>query len=182
MRVEVIDDCHTAADALARAQRAATMRRHARVPPPDPQPQRPAPVAVVAPAPRPWPVDENSVIELPNFLALRYPGVPNPEIEATRSPSVQSIIAACADYFGVDFCDVVSVRRTGNVMKPRQIAMYLCKKLTPRSLPDIGRRFGPRDHTTILHGVKKITGLVATDHVLAGDVAAIEAKIAGARA
>ena len=51
-------------------------------------------------------------------------------------------------------------------MRPRQIAMYLSKLLTPRSLPEIGRRFGGRDHTTVLHAVRKITGLVTTDGAL----------------
>jgi chromosomal replication initiator protein len=49
------------------------------------------------------------------------------------------------------------------VVKPRQIAMYLAKVLTPRSLPEIGRRFGGRDHTTVLHAVRKIEGLAKTD-------------------
>jgi chromosomal replication initiator protein len=56
------------------------------------------------------------------------------------------------------------------VVRPRQIAMYLSKLLTPRSLPEIGRRFGGRDHTTVLHAVRKITGLVTADGTLTEEI------------
>jgi chromosomal replication initiator protein len=56
------------------------------------------------------------------------------------------------------------------VVRPRQISMYLSKLLTPRSLPEIGRRFGGRDHTTVLHAVRKITGLVTTDATLSEEI------------
>jgi chromosomal replication initiator protein len=56
------------------------------------------------------------------------------------------------------------------VVRPRQIAMYLAKTLTLRSLPEIGRRFGGRDHTTVLHAVRKIEGLVGNDNMLAEEV------------
>ena len=55
-------------------------------------------------------------------------------------------------------------------MRPRQIAMYLAKTLTLRSLPEIGRRFGGRDHTTVLHAVRKIENLVGNDNVLAEEI------------
>jgi chromosomal replication initiator protein len=57
--------------------------------------------------------------------------------------------------------------------------MYLCKKLTKRSLPDIGRRFGGRDHTTVMHAVKRIDQLRAEDPILDGRVKALEAKLRG---
>ena len=63
--------------------------------------------------------------------------------------------------------EILSARRTANVVRPRQIAMYLAKILTLRSLPEIGRRFGGRDHTTVLHAVRKIEELVSKDHNLA---------------
>src|SRR5208282_2515025 len=59
------------------------------------------------------------------------------------------------------------------------IAMYLAKELTPRSLPDIGRRIGGRDHTTVLHGVRKIAALIKRDPNLAAEVATIRARIVG---
>ena len=64
----------------------------------------------------------------------------------------------------------LSSRRTANVVRPRQIAMYLAKTLTLRSLPEIGRRFGGRDHTTVLHAVRKIENLSDTDKVLADEI------------
>ena len=62
---------------------------------------------------------------------------------------------------------------------PRQVSMYIAKVLTPRSLPEIGRRFGGRDHTTVLHAVRKIERLLLTDEKLAADVAAIKAMVIG---
>ena len=68
-----------------------------------------------------------------------------------------------ARQYNVSRSDLLSSRRTANVVRPRQVAMYLAKTLTLRSLPEIGRRFGGRDHTTVLHAVRKIEALVAKD-------------------
>ncbi len=65
---------------------------------------------------------------------------------------------------------MLSNRRTRSVVHPRQIAMYLAKSMTPRSLPEIGRRFGGRDHTTVLHAVRKIEDLVSRDVALAEEI------------
>lgn len=77
---------------------------------------------------------------------------------------IQAIV--CRD-FGLSRGELLANRRTKSVVRPRQIAMYLAKELTQRSLPEIGRRFGGRDHTTILHAVRTITRLVTTDADLA---------------
>lgn len=74
-------------------------------------------------------------------------------------------------YPKVTRADMLSARRTKDVVRPRQIAMYLAKMLTPKSLPEIGRGFGGRDHTTILHAVRKIARLVEEDAELAADIA-----------
>jgi chromosomal replication initiator protein len=66
--------------------------------------------------------------------------------------------------------DLVSARRARAVARPRQVAMYLSKTLTSKSLPEIGRGFGGRDHTTVIHAVKKIEELRATDPQLAEDI------------
>ena len=66
--------------------------------------------------------------------------------------------------------DLVSARRTKVIVRPRQIAMYLSKTLTPRSLPEIGRRFGNRDHTTVLHAVRKVEDLITKDTQMAEDI------------
>ena len=67
--------------------------------------------------------------------------------------------------------DLLSPRRARTVVVPRQIGMYLAKKLTSRSLPEIGRRFGGRDHSTVLHAVRKIEDQIKTDDKLAREVA-----------
>ena len=73
--------------------------------------------------------------------------------------------------------DLVSARRTQAIVRPRQIAMYLAKVMTPRSLPEIGRRFGGRDHTTVLHAVRKIDELAKTDARLADDIELLKRQI-----
>jgi chromosomal replication initiator protein len=71
----------------------------------------------------------------------------------------------------------LSSRRTANVVRPRQVAMYLSKVMTPRSLPEIGRRFGGRDHTTVLHAVRKIEGLVGNDTMLADEIEVLKRQL-----
>jgi chromosomal replication initiator protein len=70
----------------------------------------------------------------------------------------------------VSRADLLSSRRTANVVRPRQVAMYLAKILTLRSLPEIGRRFGGRDHTTVLHAVRKIETLAGNDSAFADEI------------
>ncbi|MBX6425940.1 MAG: chromosomal replication initiator protein DnaA [Variibacter sp.] len=83
---------------------------------------------------------------------------------------IEDIQRAVARHFNVSRADMLSSRRTANVVRPRQIAMYLAKTLTLRSLPEIGRRFGGRDHTTVLHAVRKIETLADKDQGLAQDL------------
>ena len=84
-----------------------------------------------------------------------------------RIEDIQRIVAR---HFNVSKADLLSSRRTRTIVRPRQIAMYLAKMLTPRSLPEIGRRFGGRDHTTVLHAVRKIEELIAGDKALADEI------------
>ena len=84
-----------------------------------------------------------------------------------------------ADHFGLKQADLLSERRTRTIARPRQIAMYLCKQNTTRSYPDIGRRFGGRDHTTVLHGVRRIEEMLTTDDQIARDVEALTRKLRG---
>jgi chromosomal replication initiator protein len=86
------------------------------------------------------------------------------EPKRVKIDDIQKLVAS---HYNVSRADILSSRRTANVVLPRQIAMYLAKVLTPRSLPEIGRRFGGRDHTTVLHAVRKIEDLVSKDHNLA---------------
>lgn len=87
-----------------------------------------------------------------------------------RRIRVEDILRVVSKHYGVTRADLLSSRRTANVVRPRQIAMYLAKILTLRSLPEIGRRFGGRDHTTVLHAVRKIEGLVQGDKALAEEI------------
>ncbi|WP_425105466.1 helix-turn-helix domain-containing protein [Ancylobacter sp.] len=100
--------------------------------------------------------------------------VPSP----VRIDDVQRVVCR---HYGVTREDLLSQRRTAAVVKPRQIAMYLAKVLTLRSLPEIGRRFGGRDHTTVLHAVLKLTRQVEIDAALAAEVAGLTAAIREAR-
>ena len=92
----------------------------------------------------------------------------------TREPRrvrIDDILRTVSNHFNVSRSDILSARRTASVVKPRQIAMYLSKVMTLRSLPDIGRRFGGRDHTTVLHAVRKIEGLIEKDGALREEIA-----------
>jgi chromosomal replication initiator protein len=83
-----------------------------------------------------------------------------------RRVRIEDIQRVVARHYNVSRQELVSNRRTRVIVKPRQIAMYLSKTLTPRSFPEIGRRFGGRDHTTVLHAVRKIEELIAGDQKL----------------
>ena len=87
-----------------------------------------------------------------------------------RKVTIDEILRKVADHYNLRMSDLLSARRARNVARPRQVAMYLAKTLTSRSLPDIGRRFGGRDHTTVIHAVRKIEELKATDSQIAEDV------------
>jgi len=89
------------------------------------------------------------------------------EPKRVRIEDIQRIVAR---HYNVSKTELLSNRRTRTIVKPRQVAMYLSKVLTPRSLPEIGRRFGGRDHTTVLHAVRKIEGLSTTDTTLAQEL------------
>jgi chromosomal replication initiator protein len=84
--------------------------------------------------------------------------------------TVDEIQRKVAEHYHLKLSDMMSARRAREVARPRQVAMYLAKKLTPRSLPEIGRRFGGRDHTTVMHAVKRIEALRASDRDIDADV------------
>lgn len=89
------------------------------------------------------------------------------EPKRVRIEDIQRIVAR---HYNVSRQELVSNRRTRVIVKPRQIAMYLSKTLTPRSFPEIGRRFGGRDHTTVLHAVRKIEELIGEDNKLSHEI------------
>ena len=84
--------------------------------------------------------------------------------------TVEEIQRKVSDHFNIRLSDLIGPKRVRTFARPRQIAMYLSKQLTSRSLPEIGRRFGGRDHTTVMHGVRKIEELRAQDSQIADDL------------
>jgi len=90
---------------------------------------------------------------------------------------IEDIQRVVARQYNVSRSDLLSSRRTANVVRPRQVAMYLAKTLTLRSLPEIGRRFGGRDHTTVLHAVRKIEGLVSNDMTLSEEIELLKRQL-----
>jgi chromosomal replication initiator protein len=96
-----------------------------------------------------------------------------------RKVTVDMIQKMVAEHYSLTQADLISERRARAVARPRQVAMWLAKQITTRSLPDIGRRFGGRDHTTVLHAVRRIEALKADDPVLARDVDVLLRKLRG---
>ena len=87
-----------------------------------------------------------------------------------RKVTIEEIIRKVADHYNLRMTDLVSARRARVIARPRQVAMFLSKMLTSKSLPEIGRRFGGRDHTTVIHAVKKIEELRQIDNQIAEEV------------
>ncbi len=87
-----------------------------------------------------------------------------------RRISIDEIQSKVSDHYRIRKAEMTSARRAREVARPRQVAMYLSKQLTPRSLPEIGRRFGGRDHTTVIHAVRQIEKLRAQDPELDSDI------------
>ena len=90
---------------------------------------------------------------------------------------IEDIQRVVARQYNVSRSDLLSSRRTANVVRPRQVAMYLAKTLTLRSLPEIGLRFGGRDHTAVLHAVRKIEALVSKDTALSEEVESLKRQL-----
>ena len=157
-RLPVIDDCETAADVMIRARRVEALRfemiRPIVAPPPTVAPKvTPPPIPKKEPKPEP-------PIDLPNFLAL-----PPYEGTVVTWPVVASrpIIRHTAEYFRITVELLLSSHRSQPLVEARWIAMYLLKKLKHFSYPEIGRRMGDRDHTTVLHGVRRVAALVCAE-------------------
>ncbi len=87
-----------------------------------------------------------------------------------RRVTIEEIQKKVAEHYNIRLSDMASPRRARNVARPRQVAMYLAKQLTSRSLPEIGRRFGGRDHTTVMHAVSRVAELMQQDSAFAEDV------------
>ncbi|MEC8666158.1 MAG: chromosomal replication initiator protein DnaA [Pseudomonadota bacterium] len=96
-----------------------------------------------------------------------------------RRITIDEIQRKVAEHYNIKMSDMHSARRARNVARPRQVAMYLAKQLTARSLPEIGRKFGGRDHTTVMHAVRKIEELMEEDAQIAQDVEIVRRALTG---
>jgi chromosomal replication initiator protein len=94
-----------------------------------------------------------------------------------RTISLEDIQKKVADFYHIKLTDMSAARRSRDVARPRQIAMYLCKTLTSKSYPEIGKAFGGRDHTTVMHAVRQVESLKAEDPALAEDLRLLESML-----
>ena len=99
--------------------------------------------------------------------------------QADRKVTVDEIQQRDASHYNIKLAEMSSPRRARSVARPRQVAMYLAKQLTTLSLPQIGKRFGNRDHTTVMHAVRKIEELKVSDLSIAEDVELLKRQLQG---
>ena len=97
----------------------------------------------------------------------------------SRQVTIEEIQKRVAEHYNIKFGDMHSPRRARAVARPRQVAMYLAKALTSRSLPEIGRKFGGKDHTTVMHAVKRVEELCKLDAAFAEDIERITRLVQG---
>lgn len=135
------------------------------------------PVDAIDPAVRAWINSNETFYHVMWFFDLiAFVDAP-PRPPRPKYPPIEIIQRVVAHHYGVSRHDMLSERRTANVVRPRQVAMYLAKTMTLRSLPEIGRRFGGRDHTTVLHAVRKMEAMMGRDAVFAGEMAALQQRL-----
>ena len=96
-----------------------------------------------------------------------------------RKVTIEEIQKRVAAHYNIRLGEMFSARRSRAIARPRQVAMYLSKQLTERSLPEIGRKFGGRDHTTVMHAVRKIDELCALDSSFSEDVELLRRMLEG---
>jgi chromosomal replication initiator protein len=96
-----------------------------------------------------------------------------------RRVTIEEIQKATVEHYGIRMADMTSSRRSRAIARPRQVAMFLAKQLTTRSLPEIGKKFGNRDHTTVMHAVRQIEALSKEDRQLSDDVEQLKRRLQG---
>ncbi len=167
-RLPVVDDCETAADVMRHARRVAALRFEMARPIAGPPPTTARKAAPREPKPEP-------PIDLPNFLAL-----PPYEGSVVTWPTIASrpIIRHTAEYFRITVEHLLSSNRHQELVEARWIAMYLLRKLKHFSYPEIARRMDGRDHTTVLHGIRRVAAFVcAGDERFIEPIAEIERRL-----
>lgn len=95
-------------------------------------------------------------------------------------PRFREIVRAACEFYGVTELEIMSRRRAPRVAIPRQVIYYLARHLTSMSYPEIGRRIGGKDHTTVLHGARQIEKRAGAEHLIRDDLDVLQAKIAAA--
>ena len=140
---------------------------------------------------KPDPPAEVVTLEAPALAlpAMKAPWFSVVDVRAVVPMRVSEIQDVVCNAYGIDLTQMCAARRTGKLVRARQVAMYLAKVMTGRSLPEIGRRFGGRDHTTVLHAVRKVEAKVQFnpeapelfDPELSDFVKALRAEIEGRR-
>jgi chromosomal replication initiator protein len=120
-----------------------------------------------------------SLVRKPITLELTQDCLADVLRASERKVSIEEIQRKVSDHYNIRLSDMIGPKRTRCYARPRQVAMYLCKQMTSRSLPEIGRRFGGRDHTTIMHGVKRIDELRIQDAQIAEDLELLRRTLEG---
>jgi chromosomal replication initiator protein len=113
------------------------------------------------------------------FASRPYmPWLAGPLVTFKPRMTVKRIQEVAAAYYGIPLMEMTSSRRAAHIAQPRQVAMYLARELTPLSLPSIGRFFGDRDHTTILHGIRAVERRAGEQTRLASDLDNLRSELA----
>ncbi len=97
--------------------------------------------------------------------------------ESEKRVEIDEVIRTVSEYFGIRASDLTGPKRTQNIARSRQVAVYLVKSLTVKSLSEIGRRFGNRDHSTVLHSVRRVEKMMAEDNRFANDIEMLRRKL-----
>jgi hypothetical protein len=140
------------------------------------------PLEAIDPAVRRWIETKKETFSQPWYHVMWFFDLvivrdPPTELPRRKYPRIQDIQRAVADFYDVKVHDINAQRRTANIVRPRQVGYYLCKMKTLKSLPEIGRNFGGRDHTSILSGIRKIERLLMVDEDLNADIDHLSAQI-----
>ena len=120
-----------------------------------------------------------SIVERPATIEMAQQQLADLLRHSDRKVSVEEIQKKVAEHYNLRLSDMHSPRRSRAVARPRQVAMYLAKQLTQKSLPDIGQKFGGRDHTTVMHAVKRVTELRSIDSAFDDDVERLRRMLEG---
>lgn len=171
----------TAAEVFANAKATRDYFKRLRSPPPKiviaapPIIPKPTLASVVAPKP----VQIVPIEALAVCLTSDFAIVPDRDVIriSGTEPPIEAIIRAVCLHYGTTGAGIMSGHRTANLVRPRQVICYLAKKLTLKSYPEIGRRIGGKDHTTVLHAVRKIERLRGSDQTLSTRLDALEGQL-----